>query len=98
MPRHAGVMHISGQISSLVDAALWFTWWPGRGHNPIVSFGVAYAAYIAGLELARYETSIGSRAVELDSRERWLSMVPFRKARADAADEQARQASKADGD
>jgi len=88
------VQQISGQISSLVDAAIWFNWWPGRGHNPIVWFGVAYAAYIAGLELARFETRIGSRAVELDSRERWLSMVPFRKARTNAADEKATQASK----
>jgi hypothetical protein len=92
------VQQISGQISSLVDAAIWFTWWPDRGHNPIVWFGVAYAAYIAGLELARFETRIGSRAVELDSRERWASMVPFRKARTDAVDEKATQAHKADGD
>lgn len=73
------VQQISGQIASLVDAAIWFTWWPGRGHDPIVWFGVAYVAYIAGLELARFETRIGSRVVELDSRERWLSMTPFRK-------------------
>jgi hypothetical protein len=92
------VQQISGPISSLVDAAIWFTWWPDRGHNPIVWFGVAYAAYIAGLELARFETRIGSRAVELDSRERWASMVPFRKARTDAVDEKATQAHKADGD
>jgi hypothetical protein len=58
---------------------------------------VAYAAYIAGLELARFETRIGSRAVELDSRERWASMVPFRKARADDADGKVVQASEADG-
>jgi hypothetical protein len=89
---------ISGQVSSLVDAAIWFTWWPGRGHNPIVWFGVAYAAFIAGLELARFETRIGSRAVELESRERWASMVPFRKARADAVDEKGTKVSKADED
>ena len=92
------VQQISGQISSLVDAAIWFTWWPDRGHDPIVWFGVAYLAYIAGLELARFETRIGSRVVELDSRERWASMVPLRKARADAAEEKATQASKADGE
>jgi hypothetical protein len=53
-----------------------------------VWFGVAYAAYIAGLELARFETRIGSRVVELDSRERWASMVPFRKGSALAAEEE----------
>ena len=89
---------ITGQVNTFVDAATWFNWWPGRGHNPIVWFGVAYLAYIAGLELARFETRIGSRVVELDSRERWLSMTPFRKARANAAEEKATQASKADGD
>jgi hypothetical protein len=73
---------ISGQVSTLVDAATWFNWWPGRGHNPVVWFGVAYVAYMAGLELARFETRIGSRVAELDSRERWASMVPFRKASA----------------
>jgi hypothetical protein len=46
---------------------------------------VAYVAYIAGLNLARYETGFGKRVVELDSRERWLSMVPFRKRRTDVA-------------
>ncbi len=89
---------ITGQVNTFVDAATWFNWWPGRGHNPIVWFGVAYLAYIAGLELARFETRIGSRVVELDSRERWLSMTPFRKARANAADEKTTQAGKADGD
>jgi hypothetical protein len=79
---------ISGQVSTFVDAATWFNWWPGRGHNPVVWFGVAYAAYIAGLELARFETRIGSRVVELDSRERWASMVPFRKGSALAAEEE----------
>ncbi|MCE7950737.1 MAG: hypothetical protein DYH18_06470 [Xanthomonadales bacterium PRO7] len=79
---------ISGQVSTFVDAVTWFNWWPGRGHNPIVWFGVAYAAYIAGLELARFETRIGSRAVELDSRERWASMVPFRKDSASAPKEE----------
>ena len=67
------------------DAATWFNWWPGRGNNPIVWFGVAYAAYIAGLELARFETRIGGRVVGLDSRERWAAMVPFRKGSALAA-------------
>ena len=81
------VQQLTGQISTLVDAAIWFTWWPDRGHDPAVWFVVAYAAYIAGLELARYETGFASRVVELDSRERWLSMMRFRNARAGRADE-----------
>lgn len=89
---------IRGQASTFVDAATWFNWWPGRGHDPIVWFGVAYAAYIAGLELARCETRIGSRVVELDSRERWLAMIPYRKARENPAEEKATQESKADGE
>ena len=74
---------ISGQVTTLVDAATWFAWWPQKGHSPVVWFVVAYAAYIAGLNLARRETDFGSRAVELDSREWWRSWIPFSKSRAD---------------
>lgn len=70
---------ITGQISTFVDAAIWFSWWPGKGHGPIAWLVVAYIAYAAGLNLARYETGFGSRVVELDSRTRWRSLVPFRK-------------------
>ena len=49
----------------------------------VVWVAVAYAAYIAGLEFASLATGFGSRVVELDSRERWLSRVPFRKPRAE---------------
>jgi hypothetical protein len=74
---------ITGQITTLVDAATWFSWWPGKGHGPVVWFVVAYVAYIGGLNLARYETGFGSRVVELDSRARWRSLISFRKERAD---------------
>ena len=80
---------ISSQISTLIDAAIWFTWWPDRGHGPLAWFVVAYAGYIAGLNLARYETGFGSRLVELDSRARWRSLVPFRKDRAEPVKEAA---------
>jgi hypothetical protein len=50
---------ISDQVTSFVDAATWFSWWPGRGHGPVVWFVVAYGAYLVGLNLARYETGIG---------------------------------------
>lgn len=79
---------ITGQIDTFVDAATWFSWWPGKGHDLIVWFAVAYAAYIAGLELARFETGFGHRVVELDSRECWLSMIPFRKDRNEAVKEE----------
>ena len=40
-------------------------WWPGKGHGPVLWFVVAYVAYMAGLNLARYET--GFWAVGLSS-------------------------------
>lgn len=77
---------ITGQVTTFVDAVTWFSWWPGKGHGPIVWFVVAYAAYILGMNLARYETGFGSRVVELDSRARWRSFVPFQKKRAEMSD------------
>lgn len=76
---------IAGQVTTLVDAATWFAWWPDRGRSPVIWFVVAYLAYLAGLNLARYETGFGGRIVELDSRERWRSLVPFSKSRAETA-------------
>lgn len=82
------VQKLKGQIDTLIDAATWFTWWPDRGHGTVVWIAVAYAAYIAGLNLARYETGFASRVIELDSRERWRSMIPFYKARAETVKEE----------
>ena len=73
------INQITGQVSNFVEAAVWFSWWPGKGHGPVVWVAVAYVAYIAGLNLARYETGFGSRIVDLDSRARWRSFIPFRK-------------------
>ncbi len=81
---HFIAQKISGQVTTLVDAATWFAWWPERGHSPVVWFVVAYIAYLAGLNLARYETGFGRRAVELDSREWWRSLIPFSKSRTEA--------------
>lgn len=78
---------ISGQVTTLVDAVTWFSWWPGHGHSPAVWVVVAYVAYIGGLNLARYETSMGHRVVELDSRAWWRSLLPFSKRRAETAKE-----------
>jgi hypothetical protein len=79
---------ITGQVSTLIDAAIWFSWWPDKGHGPIVWLAVAYVAYVAGLNLARYETGFGSRVVELDSRARWRSLIPFRKERAEISNDE----------
>jgi hypothetical protein len=89
---HKGIVHlitqqITSQITTLIDAAIWFTWWPDKGHGPVMWFAVAYVAYIAGLNLASYETRFGSRVVELDSRARWRSLIPFGKGRTEAIKE-----------
>jgi hypothetical protein len=76
---------ISGQVTSIVDAATWFSWWPGPRHGPVVWVVVAYVAYTAGLNLARYETGLGSRVVEIDSRTWWRSLLPFKKGRLETA-------------
>jgi len=78
---------ISGQVTTFVDAATWFAWWPGKGHSPVVWFVVAYAAYLAGLNLARRETALGHRAVEFDSRAWWQSKFPFAKGRVATTEE-----------
>lgn len=70
---------ITNQVGTLVEAALWFSWWPGKGSSPLVWVIVAYAAYMAGLRLARRESGLGSRIVGLDSPARWRSLVAVRK-------------------
>jgi hypothetical protein len=82
------VQQITSQVSTFVDAMIWFTWWPDKGHGPVLWFVVAYVAYLAGLNLARFETGFGSRVIELDSRERWLAFVPFRKSRVEIPKEE----------
>lgn len=72
---------ISNQVTTLVDVAIWFSWWPGNGHGPVAWVVVAYVAYVAGLNLARYETHFGSRVVGLDSRSQWRAWIPFGKGR-----------------
>jgi hypothetical protein len=73
------VNQVTSQISTFVQSAVWFSWWPTKGHSPVVWFAIAYVAYIAGVNLARYETGFGSRVVDLDSRARWRSLIPFQK-------------------
>lgn len=76
---------VTNQVGTLVQAALWFTWWPGKGNSPVVWVIVAYAGYLAGLHLARRESGFGSRIVGLDSPARWRSLVA-RKESDDAGD------------
>jgi hypothetical protein len=73
------VNQVTSQISTFAHAAVWFTWWPEKGQGPVVWIAIAYAAYIAGLNIARYETGFGSRVIGLDSRARWRSLVARRK-------------------
>lgn len=87
---------ISGQVTTMVDAATWFAWWPQKGHNPLAWFVVAYVAYLVGLNLARHEIGFGSRAVELDSREWWRSWTPFSKSRAEMVKHEDGAATKSD--
>jgi len=70
---------VGNQISTLIQAALWFAWWPEKGESPVVWVLIAYAAYLAGLNIARYENRLGGRIVGLDSRARWRSLVARRK-------------------
>jgi len=74
---------VTGQVSTLLQAALWFSWWPRNGNGPLVWVVVAYGAYAAGLRLARRETGFGSRIVGFDSRARWRSLGAGRKHEAD---------------
>ena len=69
---------VSNQVSTFVQAAVWFAWWPAKGESTIVWFVAAYAGYIAGLNIARYETGFGGRIVGLDSRARWRSLLAAR--------------------
>jgi hypothetical protein len=52
---------IVNQFSTLVQAVLWFQWWPDKVEGPLVWFAVGYAGYMAGLNLARHETELGNR-------------------------------------
>lgn len=81
------VKQVTGQISTFVQALLWFTWWPEKGHGPVFWIVVAYVAYLAGLNLARRETRFGSQVVALDSRARWRSLIAFRKGGNESVDE-----------
>ena len=63
------------QLTTFIQAAVWFNWWSGRQHDVFVWIVVAYAGYLAGLNLARRETAFANRLVGLDWRGRLRSLV-----------------------
>jgi hypothetical protein len=65
-----GVNLLVGQITTFVQALVWFTWWSGNEHHVFGCIAIAYLGYLAGLNLARRETAVGSRLVGLDWRAR----------------------------
>jgi hypothetical protein len=69
-----GVNLLVSQITSFVQALVWFTWWSGSQHLGYSSIAVAYVGYLAGLNLARRETAVGSRLVDLGWRTRLRSL------------------------
>lgn len=73
------VNQVTSQVGTFVQAAIWFMWWPEKGHGPVFWIAVAYLGYAAGLRLARYETRFGTRVAGLDSRARLRSLMAFRR-------------------
>jgi hypothetical protein len=68
-----GVNLLVNQLTSFVQALVWFSWWSGEEHHVFGWIAVAYIGYIVGLNLARHETVLGRRLVGLDRRGRLRS-------------------------
>ncbi|MGA9335638.1 MAG: hypothetical protein WBV39_15265 [Rudaea sp.] len=49
------------QFTTFVQALIWFNWWPDKQHDLAVWVAVAWLGYLAGLNLARHETTFGHR-------------------------------------
>jgi hypothetical protein len=47
---------LMNQLGNLINAALWFTYWPGENESTLVWVFVAYAGYWIGVRLAREHT------------------------------------------
>lgn len=43
------------QLSNMLNALIWFTWWGGRDSMVVAAFLVAYGGYFVGSNLARRE-------------------------------------------
>ena len=68
-----------GQGATFVQAITWFNWWSGDKQSSAVWFLVAMGGYVAGLELARYESAIGHRVSDFDWREQVRTWLESRK-------------------
>lgn len=47
----------TNQITNFVSAMVWFTYWGGDGRSIVITFFLAYGAYLVGLRLAREEVT-----------------------------------------
>ncbi len=58
------------QFTTFIQAITWITWWPSEQHGRVgwMAIVVAYVGYLAGLNLARHETELGSRLTGWDWR------------------------------
>lgn len=63
------------QFTAFIQALIWFDWWPGKKHDLVIWFIVAYLGYLAGLNLARRETTFGSRMASWHWREQLRSWL-----------------------
>jgi hypothetical protein len=58
------VHQLVNQVTTFVQAIMWITWWPEEhGRFGWMAIVIAYAGYLAGLNLARRETALGSRLI-----------------------------------
>ncbi|HKI75364.1 MAG TPA: hypothetical protein VJ998_11990 [Pseudomonadales bacterium] len=63
------VQVIVNQITTFVNALLWFSYWGDKGHGIFLWGVVAYGGYVLGLNLARYEVAFANQALSVD----WLA-------------------------
>lgn len=68
-----------GQTSTFVQAITWFNWWPEPGQSVVVWFLAAMGGYYVGLELARYETAVGTRLTDWNWRTQLRAWIAGRK-------------------
>lgn len=47
------IRFLVNQLDAFITALLWFTWWPDSGIGIVVSFAIAWFAYMAALRVAK---------------------------------------------
>lgn len=63
------VIHlIVNQITTFVNALVWFSFWSDKGHTILIWILVAYGGYLLGLNAARYEVALANRVLNMDLR------------------------------